>query len=210
MDAKKYDPYKSGMELAGILEQLANSGEFSDKSSMLDHSFARWIKHHNRNFFGYLEKDYKNVQVATKKLDRLEKLIPPKFKKRPMPKLRGTAEDDAAMALIKEHTNQRLTRYVSIHKLAETIRFIAANISGKVGTSSETKISKEGKVLAALADNSERPDSQIAHAAGVARTSLYRMPKFRKAKEILKKGRDKYSQNEKEQPEKTSEAFENE
>jgi hypothetical protein len=52
------------------------------------------------------------------------------------------------------------------------------------------KLSKEAKVLAALADNPELSDADIAKKAGVNRTSLYRMKKFKKTKEILKRSKE--------------------
>jgi len=50
----------------------------------------------------------------------------------------------------------------------------------------KNKISKEAKVLAVLTDNPELSDTDIAKKAGVNRTSLYKMKKYMKAKEILK------------------------
>lgn len=54
---------------------------------------------------------------------------------------------------------------------------------------SRANLSKEARAIAALKDHLDWPDTEIAKAAGCSRTSLYRMPDFRKAREILKRGK---------------------
>lgn len=53
-------------------------------------------------------------------------------------------------------------------------------------------LSKEAMALAALADHPEWSDEQIAALAGCNRSSLYRMTRYREAREALYRGRLKY------------------
>jgi hypothetical protein len=54
------------------------------------------------------------------------------------------------------------------------------------------KLSKEARALAALADNPDWTDQQIAEAAGCKRQSLYRMKRFVAAKRLLKDGKKRF------------------
>ena len=56
---------------------------------------------------------------------------------------------------------------------------------------------KEARALAALVANPTWTDAKIAEAAGCNRTSLYRMPRYQKAKAMLKSGRTAYPKGQK-------------
>ncbi len=53
----------------------------------------------------------------------------------------------------------------------------------------KTAMTKEARALAILTDHPEWSDADIAKAAGCSRTTLYRWERFRKAREILRTGR---------------------
>jgi len=59
------------------------------------------------------------------------------------------------------------------------------------------EVSKANLALAILADHPEWSDKKIAEEAGCSRTSLYRWPKYRKAREILKAGKEAIPRGEK-------------
>lgn len=54
------------------------------------------------------------------------------------------------------------------------------------------RISKEAMALAALADHPDWSDEQIADLAGCNRSSLYRMPRFQMARQMLYRARDQF------------------
>lgn len=54
------------------------------------------------------------------------------------------------------------------------------------------QVSKEAMALAALADHPEWHDEQIADFAGCSRSSLYRMPRYRQAREMVEQRRIRY------------------
>jgi len=54
------------------------------------------------------------------------------------------------------------------------------------------RISKEAMALAALADHPDWPDEQIAELAGCSRSSLYRMPRYVMARQVLHGTRKRY------------------
>jgi hypothetical protein len=58
----------------------------------------------------------------------------------------------------------------------------------------EYQVSKEAMALAALADHPEWSDDQIAEFAGCNRSSLFRMPRYRYAREILVESRREHVQ----------------
>jgi DNA invertase Pin-like site-specific DNA recombinase len=55
----------------------------------------------------------------------------------------------------------------------------------KQNSGKEKELSKEVQVLAIFADNPKLSDTEIAKKAGISRTSLYRMKKFKQVKEVL-------------------------
>jgi hypothetical protein len=55
------------------------------------------------------------------------------------------------------------------------------------------RISKEAMALAALADHPDWSDEQIAHLAGCSRSSLYRMPRYMMARQMLTGSRSRLS-----------------
>lgn len=63
--------------------------------------------------------------------------------------------------------------------------------SSKTGeTKNENVLTGEAKALAMLVEHPDWPDTKIAKAVGVNRTTLYDWPNFKKAKEALKQGQN--------------------
>ena len=73
------------------------------------------------------------------------------------------------------------------------LRLVSAGNSGSDETGSSNRpheiLTKEALACAALVDHPDWTDDQIAKAAGCNRKSLYRMRRFRQAKELLKQSR---------------------
>ena len=61
---------------------------------------------------------------------------------------------------------------------------------GEAAESGGAPLSKEAKAIAALIDHPDWTGAEIAGAAGCSRTSLYRMPDFVRAKEILQQAKE--------------------
>ena len=71
-------------------------------------------------------------------------------------------------------------------------------------------LSKEALAIAALKDHPEWSDAEIAKAAGCNRTSLYRMPDFLKARQILRQGKANIPKGSKNAEDGTLEAWDGE
>lgn len=65
-----------------------------------------------------------------------------------------------------------------------------AAISEAEETQTENALSAEAKALALLVGHPDWPNTKIAKSVGVSRTTLYNWPNFKKAKEVLKQGKN--------------------
>lgn len=84
-----------------------------------------------------------------------------------------------ALEAVKENINADTAKQTISGKTQDNLTDTKHN-SGK-----EKELSKEVQVLAILADNPKLLDTEIAKKAGINRTSLYRMKKFKQVKEVL-------------------------
>jgi DNA-binding phage protein len=92
----------------------------------------------------------------------------------------GRIEQQAGQALVKQHNEYA-------PKILEQVRqTVQENLTDtKQNSGKEKELSKEVQVLAIFADNPKLSDTEIAKKAGISRTSLYRMKKFKQVKEVL-------------------------
>jgi hypothetical protein len=92
----------------------------------------------------------------------------------------GRIEQQAGQALVKQHNEYA-------PKILEQVRqTVQENLTDtKQNSGKEKELSKEVQVLAIFADNPKLSDTEISKKAGISRTSLYRMKKFKQVKEVL-------------------------
>lgn len=93
----------------------------------------------------------------------------------------------AGLLEMMEEAN-RVSKALPFH-IDEDDRNLRAAAKGKTAATDKMSLSKEARAIAALMDHPEWTDKRIAEAAGCSRQSLYEMPHFVMAKEILKKGK---------------------